>query len=76
MLDQIYFVMEQAKNLMTVRQQWRIWPGPVSGNGEPDWIFQPDTDIVRVCDFGKSTIGILTRDGHLFIGEIDKEGKY
>ena len=68
--------MEHAKNLMTVRQQWRLWPGPVSGNGQPDWVFEPDTDIVRVCDLGKSTIAILTRDGHLFIGEIDKEGKY
>ena len=68
-------MMEHARNMMTVRQQWRLWPGPVSGNGQPDWIFQPDTEIVRVCDIGQSTIGILTRDGQLFIGDID-EGKY
>ncbi len=61
--------------MSVIRQQWKHWPSPVGGTGQPDWILQLDTELVRVCDIGKSKVGLLTRDGHLYIGQIDNEGK-
>ena len=61
--------------MTNLRQQWRLWPGSVGGSGPPDWLLPPDTEVVRVCDIGQSKIGILTKDGHLYLGQFDNEGK-
>ena len=67
--------MEHSKS--QIRQQWRHWPSPVGKEGVSSWIISRDTEteIVRVCDIGDSKIGLLTRDGHLLVGEIGLEGK-
>ena len=65
---------------MFVKQQWRIWPGPLGRSGKPLWALEPGTEALKVFTISnenkpaeeathrKTTADselILTQDGHL-----------